>query len=433
MSDTGDGENSGASDAQHAAWRAKVREYIDIGDRGREPCFVGREELFERVDRMVASSAVAPGDRTISIGGAPGAGKSAFLRELHERKGEDGAVLPVEIDAGECTALGVYEAISTALDLTPEPESEQSRDQRGGIKLAGSGGEIGTALRTRLASDRDVILSRKHMPWRLMRERFLTPLAGRTVLLLCDEAQTLDDEDKQVQVAVRALQRGDKDRAAPLRIVPVFAGLCDTEDKLQACGVWRETHGNVRSIHALSPKESEEYALKVLRHLDAEGSGGERAAWARWAVDNGDGWPHHLRGMMEATAEAMERADTPRLRPLDRAWIANRASENRREYYDKRVKGTGLAELADVFKALAKEASRPGGAKIRDIVILANDMIKEELDPPKPRKVVTSAINAGILQHVNATHVACPIPSMLHWLETGHCRTPEPPSYSPPR
>lgn len=423
MSDNGD-------DSNFEAWLARVRVYIEAGDRGREPCYVGREDLFELVDRMVKSASHTPGDRTISIGGAPGAGKTAFLRELRERALADtpGDVLPVEIEPEQCTPLGVYEVVLKALGLLPRPESEQSRSVRGGVAIPGVRGEVNSGHRERIASDRDVILSQGHMSWELMRERFTESLAGRVVLLLCDEAQTLDPRNKLVQAAVRSLHRGDRDVLDTLRIVPVFAGLCDTETQLRRCGVTRQTTGNVHSIDALTPRESENYALRVLKHLDARGSQGEIAAWARWIVDNGDGWPHHLRGLTEATARAMSRAETPQLRRLDRQWIAEWASERRCEYYDDRVGATDHPRFKSVFTALSVEASRSGGAGLDELVVLADKLLEGTIEPPGPVEAVDGAIHAGILQHIRSDRLACPIPSMLRWLESGHYRTPNPPA-----
>lgn len=67
----------------HEAWRRKVRRYVDAGNRGVEPCYVGREDLLRQTARMVESASNIQRDsRTLVISGAPGAGKSAYLREI---------------------------------------------------------------------------------------------------------------------------------------------------------------------------------------------------------------------------------------------------------------------------------------------------------------------------------------------------------------
>ena len=66
----------------HAEWRAKVEDYIDEGDRGVEPIYVGREDLLHTTSRMVRSATKS--SRTFVVSGGPGAGKTAFLNKVAE-------------------------------------------------------------------------------------------------------------------------------------------------------------------------------------------------------------------------------------------------------------------------------------------------------------------------------------------------------------
>lgn len=76
------------------AQREALQAYSEKKDRGREPVFVGREDLFDLAagNARAASRGDAEG-RTVCIAGPPGIGETAFLREMRERTaaGEWGA------------------------------------------------------------------------------------------------------------------------------------------------------------------------------------------------------------------------------------------------------------------------------------------------------------------------------------------------------
>ena len=303
---------------------------------------------------------------------------------------------------------------------------EQSRQTRasGGLGSVACAG-VATGVRER-ASDAETLARARTVPWRFFRTRFADKLAGRAVLVLCDEAQSLDADDKLVRGTVLSLHMGDRNRDHPFRIVPVFGGLSDTKDKLRECGLTRPTATNVRVMGGLSRQECERYALGVLAHLDAQASSGERAAWTRWVADNGEGWPKHQRFLMDSVAVEMERADTPRLRDLHTGRIAARVTDERIGYYHDRIGATGHPRFGDVLAALASKASLPGGAELDALGDEAERLLKDRRNPPDPDALVDAAVHAGILQHVSATHLACPIPSMRRWLETGRYQAPEP-------
>lgn len=98
----------------HEAWRKKVRRYVDAGNRGVEPCYVGREDLLRQTARMVEGASNKQRDsRTLVISGAPGAGKSAYLREI-ERLWKDKAVV-VEVLVDEMTPGDVFAKVAKAV------------------------------------------------------------------------------------------------------------------------------------------------------------------------------------------------------------------------------------------------------------------------------------------------------------------------------
>ena len=115
-------------------WRGKVRRYVGAGDRGEEPCFVGRRELFDLVELMAETACAGQRDsRTIIIGGAPGAGKTAFVRELAKRWNNAGAVV-VELRPGEMKPFRLFEEIAKAVDAP----TRERRDRTTATVVEGS-------------------------------------------------------------------------------------------------------------------------------------------------------------------------------------------------------------------------------------------------------------------------------------------------------
>ena len=183
----------------HEGWREKVRRYVRAGDRGEEPVFVGRESLFRKVTDMGAAASEGQTDsRTIIVAGAPGAGKTAFMRELKKRWNENRRGLAVSLRPGGLTPATLFEKIAEAVDEPVRP------------------------------GDMERVLRSDEVPWSLIKERFGEHLnADSPLLLLCDEAQNMDDESKPLRTFLDSLHGGD-DGASPIPLVPVLAGLSDT-------------------------------------------------------------------------------------------------------------------------------------------------------------------------------------------------------------
>ena len=417
---------------QHGAWQATLDEYIDLGDRSREPVFVGRDEHLEKIERSLRTARSDASSRTVIFQGAPGAGKSALLRELRERYEGADAVLAVEVDPGDMCPRGVFDALAQALDIERRGETETSRRVEGVAKLAVVGAEVSTTILNRSPSDTAELERTRIVPWQLMRKRLGDALAHRAVLLLCDEAQTLLHEGAPpgVRQTVQSLHRGDPARGF-LRIVPVFAGLSDTGDVLDECGVTREAIDNAMSLPPLDIARSSEYATKILGYLGVNTNTSDARALVDWAVGCSDGWPHHLRMAMTGIAHAMRAQNSPNLRTLDRPSIVEYVTERRNDYYGKRIKATKHPAFRDAFRALALKTAGDT-AEVAELVMVAKQALHgadAALEPPAPYALVASAIHAGILQHVSSTHLTCPIASMRPWLETGQYTAPAIPEF----
>ena len=227
----------------HEAWRRKVRRYVDAGNRGVEPCYVGREDLLRpngsdgRKRKRQTTRQPHPG---------------------HQRRTRCGQVgLPAR-DRAAVEGLSGRRC----------ENAEHSRSRRASDALT---------------ADSELAGRGRVMPWELMRERLKVLGTGKgrkPLILICDEAQTLDQEDKATKGMLRSLHRGDLDTDDPIPAVPIFAGLANTEEVMGDCGISRGTGGNFVPLGGLTEAQSREYALKILEHLDADGSQAEKARWA---------------------------------------------------------------------------------------------------------------------------------------------------------
>lgn len=424
------------SEEAHQEWRDKVRAYLAKGDRSREPVFVGREELFDRVSLMAeGAKAGDTAGRTVVVTGAPGAGKSAFLAELAQRGTSRNEAVAFELRPGEMNPVALFEKLGSALRVRTHGRSETRTTLEGKAGIGPVGGKMGTSTTEIHPSDLERIRRRDTAPWDLIRERFGETLLGRPVIIMCDEAQNLPENDT-TRAMLDSLHAGDTNRPA-LPFVPVFAGLSNTYAHLQDCGLSRITAANIRSVDALTPTESREYADGIMAHLGATRvSPSEVGKWAAWVVDNADGWPHHQRGLMDAIATEMDRQGTPVLSHLDGDRVAAEAAAARNRFYRDRRDATKHGTQIKSLHAIAKEANRHDGrgGQAMELAEAAAPHLLETPDKPHPYDLVTSAIRAGILQGArddpNLRYV-CPIPSMVRWLETLHHEIPLPPGGKP--
>lgn len=301
-------------------------------------------------------------------------------------------------------------------------QREQRADAKGGLNVgfASLGGSV--ADTTRLPADSELAGRGRVMPWELMRERLKVLGTGKgrkPLILICDEAQTLDQEDKATKGMLRSLHRGDLDTDDPTPAVPIFAGLANTEEVMGDCGISRGTGGNFVPLGGLTEAQSREYALKILEHLDADGSQAEKACWAEWAEQHSDGWPMHLRDQMNAVAEEMLKLDTSRLRDLDGERIAGMATEARDDHYGRRLTATHAKLLRPLYHLLARAASQGEGAPMSQLVDLAEDYGAEQGKPVDGEDVLDRLVRAGVLQPLSAAQpdvYHCPIPSLANWL-----------------
>ena len=77
----------------------------------------------------------------------------------------------------------------------------------------------------------------------------------------------MNAKSEALRTFLDSLPSGDEG-PSPIPLVPVFAGLSDTTERIVECGITRPTGGNNVPLGGLSDREAKEYVLKTLRYLE---------------------------------------------------------------------------------------------------------------------------------------------------------------------
>lgn len=412
-----------ASDLSHEEWRERLQAYIRLGDRDVEPVFVGRRALFAEVEDRITRAAQDRkyGSLTTVIGGAPGAGKSAFVAECMRRHREGGKAVPVELESEDMRPVSLVKALAKALDMKLADETHRSKGVSAVGKFFGVGVGAAGSETTIHPSVLQEAEREQTVPWETIRKTFGKKLDGRPILLFVDEAQTYRKQQTLHDFIPKRLHKGAPEDAVP--IIPVYAGLADTGVKLHTeAGLTREVARNALALGGLNPDESREYAREVIRdYFGMEAAADQAAKVYDWMVEEGSGWPQHLRAQLEAVAECMHEADSRDLSVLDPERLRQTVERSREEYYAKRAGRVAKGRYLDVARELVMQTTAQNGCTWQELEETAHQALSGRRHAPSSESYIDDMIHAGLLQEADGTGLyECPIPSMRTWIETGH-------------
>ena len=395
------------------------------GDDDRSPPihFAGRRTELDLILSRAAKAGRGAG-LTVVLQGAPGAGKTALLREAAKRFDEfdEGApnqqaiFMPTPWTRDDEPA--VLEQLAGAMfDEAPDSFRTTETTTRSG---AVSGG-VAKANLSSATQRRPVTLS--GFPGFRNHYGHLASDARR-VLLLIDEGQRLQRDASQLVYQLH----GQED----LPVLMVFGGLSNTSERLIEVGLSRLGANSVVNVGALAladVRESAEQALRwtldrcrepPIRHSDAQ-----VGEWADGMAEKAKGWPQHLtsyiRGAWMALADA-ERLDLSRgnLAATLEAGAASAAN-----YYAGRL----VAAKVDVRVAREVHLALAGNSGF-DLAAAAVEEAVEKLPAPSRRRherqfgddveaCLSAMLQAGLIAvNQDGTLVGSPIPTMTTYLES---------------
>ncbi len=412
-----------ATELNDAQWRRRLREYCLLGDRDVEPVFVGRHALFARVAAMIEKVKLQPGSTTIVIGGAPGAGKSAFIAEAMRRYGDMEAAVPIQLQGDLLGPAAFVTALGKVFGKAPAERMTRSQALSTEANALVAKGGVSHAVETEVPSDTVKAEREGMVPWHTIRDLYGEELAGRPILLFVDEMQTFTQHgDIHHDRIPFALHEGPPDGC--VSIVPVYAGLADTQAVLnEQAGITRLDGANILTLGGLEPQESREYVRDMLvDYLGAQGRLGAVTALVDWMVAGGDHWPQHLRVQVAAVAEGLLAADSRDLADLDTDAVCRHIEASRNLYYQSRHGNVFRGRYRDATRAVVQEAAeRDGGEGVALAETADIHLANTSKYAPNGMDFVEAMTHAGMLQKKpGSDRYHCPIPSMRRWFETGH-------------
>lgn len=416
-----------ASDLSHEEWRERLQAYIRLGDRDVEPVFVGRRELFAEVEDRITRVAKDGkyGSLTTVIGGAPGAGKSAFVAECMRRHRESGKAVPIELESEDMRPVSLVKALAIALGMKLGDETHRSKGVSAFGKIFGVGVGAAGSETTIHPSVLQEAEDEQTVPWETIRKTFGEKLDGRPILLFVDEAQTFRRQQTLHDFIPKRLHKGAPENGVP--IIPVYTGLADTGMKLHTeAGLTREVARNAFALGGLSPDESREYARDVIRdYFGMEADADQAAKLYDWMVEEGSGWPQHLRTQLEAVAECLLAANSRKLSALDPERLRQTVEHSRDKYYAQRANRVAKGRYLDVARALVIQTAAQAGCTWQELEETAYQALSGRRHAPSSESYIDDMIHAGLLQEgTDSSLYRCPIPSLYAWIEKGRHSTP---------
>ena len=245
----------------------------------------------------------------------------------------------------------------------------------------------------------------------------------RPVVLMIDEIQNLTDRrGGPVTQILEDLHLGAHGAA----IVPVLAGLANSEAVIEAAGISRLKTDSVLSPGVLDKAEVAKSvklfmeAFRVACNCDGRAGPGGEDSWAERIFDWSDGWPMHLHNTLASLAKELT-VNEGHLDRVDETAVRREAARRRGEYYGKRATGP-LAHCpglrARVMDAIPDDDGIENVLLVKIIAEKNADGTEREDRLPEgmsPEGMFDEMLRKGLIQSLTDNLQCCPIPSMRNW------------------
>lgn len=325
----------------------------DRADGYREPFFAGRAaefDAFREAARGLAKGFV--GGETLVFQGAPGAGKSALMKECiaaveaHstvEAPWVAAQLLPSTLQYPTGTAESIKVAVGRERERLAAAESRRDgvleRGRQRGRDAIESVTERGAGIMGVRVGARP---EREHIDVQSAFRRIGSMCDGARVVLFVDEAQNLAAGAEEVLDALHRGQTG-------IALLPVFLGLGDTAAVLRKRGISRPPANRLVEMLPLRPEEAQESLSLAFRAYDIHGR--TREAWLDALAEVSQGWPQHLNRVAVAAGKVLrEHGRNVDAAPLAEVLAAGETAKT--AYYRDRMR-----DVPGVYKGIYKRVA----------------------------------------------------------------------------
>ena len=391
----------------------KLANWASIGERDAPVAFVGRaREIDLAIRQLTTWRPGASAGRTIVAQGAPGAGKTALLREIGRRLP---AALPGATSIYRPTPWNgrdVGNVLSALADRMMGVPADAFRTTTGSDKSVGAKA-VATVRLGQSRSTAPPALS----SWDDF-ETLFAPRAqdAKPTLLLVDEIQRMPDDEESSNLLYHLHDQ------STFPVVLVCGGLSTSATRLGEVGLSRLAESHVLRIDALTSDEARQSLDAALRILaDDVGVAGHPGQWARRLAPTTQGWPRHVTCHFLAAAEALRESGRPAFDDGNLSDALARAEADTRSYYDRRLEAgrTNPMIVFAVHEAINDHPVRRTEAmEVIDAVrpLLGHHEGKDhDGNFPNPDDCVNQMLYAGLVDYATTTTtspLSIPIPSM---------------------
>ena len=384
---------------------AGLTSFSNAGDRRLTEFFVGREHEMRRI-RDKVKEVVAYGNAgerkpaagsTMLVAAVPGAGKTALLDRLAKdwNRWSPDSSTPL---AAELPLDALHDPKTLATNVLKQLPGNTGRRlvaRLGGIGISGFG--FGASFDFKERDDPDMTDFRQ------------------PIVLMIDEVQEIPGD--RHAPAVRMLKQLHL-ATHGAAVIPVLAGLANSEDRLEAAGISRLDAGSVLSPGALDARD---VADSVALFMDRFRVAGDRDGWAERIAGWSDGWPMHLHNALRSLARELAAKDGD----LDRVEVAavrREAASFRAIYYGRRTSGPlGVRPLllARVMDAIPVDTdggiARHACEELIEKAVEAGSRTGSLPEGMSPSGTFDELLRKGLIQAAGDKLFHCPIPSMRSW------------------
>ena len=411
--------------------RANLADFTKKQDRGHPPVFVGREEIIDRVVRGVARCrAGIDGSAcyTLVICGAPGVGKTSLLEEIKKRL-SGGLVDRKRIDKSVVVTKLSGHDLSDKGTVVNEIVNAYSGHY---LDLRTEGGTVGTLRAEPVAIGGTVQRGKQEKslsqqapdsgkPWHLAASHAGFNKADTTLLLLIDEAQNMQGDAGSGPNRMAIDLHSGFDATQGVKIVPVFAGLSDTETVLAERGVSRLGSDGVIRLGSLTQSETEELVTEWMQQesfgFDELFKESDVSRASKIIAVASEGWACHANAYLKGLGEAiLDQGLKPDLE-INFDDVLEKGHDDRLRYYRQRLAAADLGRYEDAVSDAAR-LSTDGIVDSKAIESIAHGdhhLKMEDVDQGKKK-----AIHAGVLEYASEYdrhRLKFPIPSFYTYMQ----------------